>query len=191
MVRHSRRTASWYDIVIRTRKRVRKNLFRLRNHEGDLLARNDDEEFEEWADKIQGLFLALVGAVGMIKLRAHYKMVGYHYAIALAARLGVDAAGVIIAHQIDGQSGVDAWREYSNDVFSVDDFGLIPNPIAVIESIAESEMMIREHYGTDAAVQRFAVQGSASIKRQALTTGFSYVSKVVRRGLPSIRTFTL
>ncbi len=166
-------------------------MFQLRNHEGDLLARNDDQEFEEWADKIQGLFLALVGAIGMIKLRAHYKMVGQHYAIALAARLGVDAAGLIIAHQIDGQSGVDAWREYSNDVFSVDDFGLIPNPIAVIESIAESEMMIREHYGTDAAVQRFAVQGPASIKRQALTTGFSNVSKVVRRGLPSIRTFTL
>ena len=150
-----------------------------------------DKEFEQWADRNQELFLSLLATLGMIRLRATYKLVNVHYAAILAARIGVEAAGIIIAEQIAGQSGVRAWQRYSNRVFSVDSLGIIPNPIAVLESIAESEMMIREHYGIDAAVHRFAVQGHASVMRQGLAIGFSFAKKVFDRGIPKPGTFTL
>ena len=152
---------------------------------------SSDKEFDIWAEKIQELFLVLVATVGMIKLRASYRMVNHHYAIALAARLSVEAAGLIIAEQINGQSGVNAWRRYSNDVFSVDSLGLIPDPLAVIDSIAESETMIRQHYGVDQAVQRFAVRGQSSNLRSGLGVAFSFGKKIVDRGMPKVRTFTL
>ena len=132
------------------------------------------------------MFLVLVATIGMIKLRANYKMVNHHYALALAARLGIDAAGLIIAHQIDGQSGVDAWREYSNDVFSVDDLGIIPNPIAVIDSIVESEEMIREHYDIDARVKQFVFDYNPTSmhgRGNLVQTGFSVAKTVFDRGI--------
>lgn len=156
------------------------------------MGRTDDEEFDIWADKMQELFLVLVATVGMIKLRASYKMVNHHYAIALAARMSVEAAGLIIAEQIDGQSGVDAWRRYSNKVFSVDSMGLIPDPLAVIDSIVESEKMIREHYGIDEAVKQLTAKHSvSSVSRHGFSTVLSYGKKVYDRGFPKIRTFTL
>ena len=89
-----------------------------------------DEEFDQWADRNQELFFTLLATLGMIRLRATYKLVNVHYAAVLAARIGVEAAGIVIAEQIDGQSGVQAWQRYSNRVFSVDSLGIIPDPPA-------------------------------------------------------------
>lgn len=160
------------------------------------MSRTADEEFDIWADKMQELFLVLVATVGLIKLRASYKMVNHHYAIALAARMSIEAAGLIIAEQIDGQSGVDAWRRYSNKVFSVDDMGLIPDPIAVLDSIAESEEMIREHYQIDEKIRDWSVvhvnPGSKvrSFVPDVVRYGYD-VFEAGKTGLFRIRTFTL
>ena len=168
-------------------------MFLLRDHEGDYLSRIDDE-FDRWAERNQELFVALVAAIGLIRLQATYKLVNVHYAAALAIRFGVEVAGVIIAEQIDGQSGVQAWQRYSNRVFSVDDMGLIPDPFALIDIISESEAKIRKYYGIDKAVKTAirtynptTIGGRGGIVK----TGFSFAKKVYDRGLPSIRTFTI
>lgn len=152
-----------------------------------------DQEFEQWADRNQELFMTLLATVGMIKLRAHYKLVNVHYAAVLAARIGVEAAGIIIAQQINGKSGVEAWQRYSNRVFSVDALGIIPDPLAVFESIGESELMIREHYGIDAMVSqgiRTYNPTTLSGRGNILKTSFSVGKRVFDRGITKLGFYT-
>lgn len=154
---------------------------------------NQDEEFEQWADRNQELFVTLLATLGLIRLRASYKLVNVHYAAALAARIGVEAAGIIIAEQIDGKSGVQAWQRYSNRVFSVDDLGIIPNPFAIIDTIAESELMIREHYGIDQMVSqaiRTFNPTTSSGRGNIVRTGFSVGKQVIDRGITKLGFYT-
>jgi len=152
-----------------------------------------DKEFEQWADRNQELFITLLATLGMLRLRATYKLVNVHYAAVLAARIGVEAAGIIIAEQIDGKSGVQAWQRYSNRVFSVDSLGIIPDPIAVLESIGESELMIREHYGIDAMVSqgiRTYNPTSISGRGNILKISFSVGKRVFDRGITKLGFYT-
>ena len=152
-----------------------------------------DKEFERWADRNQELFITLLATLGMIRLRATYKLVNVYYAAVLATRIGVEAAGIIIAEQIDGQSGVRAWKRYSNRVFSVDSLGIIPDPLAVLESAGEAELMIREHYGIDAMVSqgiRTYNPTTFSGRGNIVTTSFSVAKRVFDRGITKLGFYT-
>lgn len=152
-----------------------------------------DKEFEQWADRNQELFLTLLATLGLIRLRATYKLVNVHYAVLLAARIGVEAAGIIIAEQIDGASGVQAWKRYSNRVFSMDDLGIIPDPLAIIDSIAESEMMIREHYEIDKAVSQGIRKYNPTTfggRGNLVKTTFFVTKKVFDRGITKLGFYT-
>jgi len=154
---------------------------------------NQEKEFEQWAERNQELFITLLATLGLIRLRATYKLVNVHYAAVLAARIGVEAAGIVIAEQIDGESGVQAWQRYSNRVFSVDDLGIIPDPLAIIDSIAESEMMIREHYEIDKAVsQGIRTYNPTTIggRGNLVRTSFSVTKKVFDRGITKLGFYT-
>mgnify|MGYP000166548085 CR=1 FL=1 len=147
-----------------------------------------DEELDYWIDSNLSIAIVLAGILGAAGLRLVYRQIEMRKVALLVARLGVDAAGVIIASQIDPTNGVRNWVKYSNDVFSG---GLIPDPLVVIDYMAESETKVRRHFGIDQAVRGFAVQGQGGMLRQGLSIGFSFSKKVFDRGIPEIRTFTL
>lgn len=157
------------------------------------LVKQDDLEFDRWVESNKQLSIALIAAIGLIKLRAHYKLVNVHYAAAIAARLGVEVAGLLIAEQIDGQSGVQAWQRYSTRLFSMDDMGLIPNPIAFIDLMGESEKMIRDHYGIDElVVQGIRTYNPATLSGRGniIKTSFSVAKGVVDRGITKLGFYT-
>ncbi len=118
---------------------------------------SDDSEFEEWVSRNVELVIILIATVGTLQLRKKYKLINTYYVAALTARLGVEAAGLIIADQIDGSSGMDSWRRYSNRVFENDTLpdnipilspilGIMPDPIEVGKIGLESLAMIGYHF---------------------------------------------
>ena len=105
---------------------------------------SNDDAFEEWLDRNWELLGGLLVCLGEKKLRSVFVKYNATVIAAIVARVGIELAGSSLAYAIDGKAGMDAWVEYSNGVFG--DTTWFPNPIAIAESVVQSEHMITQHY---------------------------------------------
>ncbi len=105
---------------------------------------SDDEAFDEWLDRNWEVLAGLLLCLGEKKMRTMFVRFNATVIAVIVARVGIELAGSSLAYAIDGKAGMDSWVEYSNSVFS--DSTWFPSPIAVADSIWESEQMITEEF---------------------------------------------
>ncbi len=113
---------------------------------------SNDDAFEEWLDRNWEILGGLLVCLGEKKMRTMFVKFNATVIATIVARVGIELAGSSLAYAIDGKAGMDAWVEYSNAVFA--DTTWFPNPIAVADSIWESEQMITEEFDVIKDIKR-------------------------------------
>ena len=113
---------------------------------------SDDSAFDEWLGRNAEVLTGLLICLGERRVRQIFVKFNAHVIAALVARVGIELAGSSLAYAIDGKAGMDSWAEYSNGVFGATTY--FPDPVAVAESVIESEQKITEHYDIVSDVKR-------------------------------------
>jgi hypothetical protein len=176
------------DTDIPTKRRVPRNWYLLRDHEGDFLSRptvGDDFErdYKQWRKQNSHVFAVAAALVGDAAIRRFLVKRGFTPASvlipAIIARIGVEASGLYLANLIDPDRGVQNWIVASSRMYdwgSLDNsmigapLALFPNPIMVMDVVVDSVDMIQEDI--------MASHEYSLVKSAAIAMAKGYVSKL-------------